>query len=95
MKVGKPLMVMKNKEMDKIISDGTILPPEETLEILHRIKKQEKKRMPRSRERGPGKANTHRVSFSVSCQPEEREAIKKLAEKKGITISELVLSLIQ
>lgn len=52
-------------------------------------------RKPRSKERGPGKAGTHRVSFNVSCQPDERDAIRKLAKIKGMTISDLVLSLIR
>ncbi|MCR5125091.1 MAG: hypothetical protein K6B43_07845 [Treponema sp.] len=52
---------------------------------------EEKKRKPRSRERGPGKAGTHRVSFAVSCQPNERDEIREKAEALGMTISELVI----
>lgn len=32
-----------------------------------------------------------RISFSVSCSVEEREAIKRKAEEEGMTISELIL----
>lgn len=32
-----------------------------------------------------------RVSFSVSCQPEELAQIKRLAEKNGKTVSRLLL----
>lgn len=53
----------------------------------------EKTRKPRSRERGKGKHNkgTQRVMFQVSCQPEERERIKALAESQGKSVSALVL----
>lgn len=52
-----------------------------------------KERKPRSRERGKGKHNkgTQRVLFQVSCQPEERERIKTLAESQGKTVSALVV----
>lgn len=32
-----------------------------------------------------------RVSFSVSCTPEERELIKQIAEKRNMTISQIVI----
>lgn len=48
-------------------------------------------RKPRSRERGKGKKGTHRVSFSVSCQPDQRDRIKIKAEEMNMTISELVI----
>ena len=50
---------------------------------------------PRSRERGKGKNNngTTRVLFQVSCQPEEREQIKELAEKAGKTTSKFLVDL--
>lgn len=53
-----------------------------------------KTRKPRSKERGKGKNNkgTQRVLFQVSCQPEEREAIKRLAKEKGVTGSSLIIS---
>lgn len=52
-------------------------------------------RAPRSRERGKGKNNkgTTRVLFQVSCQPEEREQIKELAEKAGKTTSKFLVDL--
>lgn len=52
-----------------------------------------KKRAPRSRERGKGLHNkgTQRVLFQVSCQPEEREKIRKLAEENGKTVSAFVI----
>lgn len=34
-----------------------------------------------------------RVSFSVSCQPEELEKIKELAEASGKTVSRFLLDL--
>ncbi len=34
-----------------------------------------------------------RVSFSVSCQPEEAEAVKKLAAAAGKTVSRYLLDL--
>ena len=34
-----------------------------------------------------------RVSFSVSCQPEEAEAVKKLAEAAGKTVSRYLMDL--
>ena len=54
-----------------------------------------KARAPRSRERGKGKNNkgTTRVLFQVSCQPEEREQIKELAEKAGKTTSKFLVDL--
>lgn len=54
-----------------------------------------KVRAPRSRERGKGKNNkgTTRVLFQVSCQPEEREQIKELAEKAGKTTSKFLVDL--
>ena len=54
-----------------------------------------KERKPRSRERGPGKAGTHRVSFAVSCQPDEREEIRAKAESLGMGISELVIEAVR
>lgn len=33
-----------------------------------------------------------RVSFSVSCQPEELERLKALAESRGMPLSRLVVS---
>lgn len=52
-----------------------------------------KTRAPRSRERGKGKDNkgTTRVVFQVSCQPEERERIRAMAEEAGTTVSALIL----
>lgn len=54
-----------------------------------------KARAPRSRERGKGKNNKGitRVLFQVSCQPEEREQIKELAEKAGKTTSKFLVDL--
>lgn len=54
-----------------------------------------KARAPRSRERGKGKNNkgTTRVLFQVSCQPEEREQIKELAEKASKTTSKFLVDL--
>lgn len=54
-----------------------------------------KARAPRLRERGKGKNNkgTTRVLFQVSCQPEEREQIKELAEKAGKTTSKFLVDL--
>lgn len=54
-----------------------------------------KVRAPRSRERGKGKNNkgTTRVLFQVSCQPEEREQIKELAEKAGKTTSKFLVDM--
>lgn len=52
-----------------------------------------KKRAPRSRERGKGLHNkgTQRVLFQVSCQPEERERIKQLAEESGKNVSAFII----
>ncbi len=54
---------------------------------------EQKKRAPRSRERGKGLHNkgTQRGLFQVSCQPEEREKIKKLAEESGKTVSAFII----
>lgn len=52
---------------------------------------EKKERQPRSKERGPGKAGTHRVTFNVSCQPHELEQIKQLAITKGQTVSKMIL----
>lgn len=54
---------------------------------------EKKNRKPRSRERGPGKAGTHRTSFSVSCQPEELERLKILVAKSGKSTSRFLLDL--
>lgn len=53
----------------------------------------EKKRAPRSRERGKGKNNkgTQRVQLQLSMKPEEREKIKELAAKSNKSISSFVL----
>lgn len=48
-------------------------------------------RKPRSRERGKGKKGTHRLSFSVSCQPDQRDRIKVKAEEMDMTVSELII----
>lgn len=56
---------------------------------------EKKPRKPRSRERGPGKAGTHRISFAVSCQPEERDEVRAKAEELGMGISELVLEAVR
>ncbi len=52
-----------------------------------------KTRTPRSKERGKGKNNkgTQRVMFQVSCKPEEREQIKKLAAESGKNLSAFIL----
>ncbi len=44
------------------------------------------------RKKGSGDG-TKRVSFSVSCQPEELAAIKKLAEQSGKNVSRFLLDL--
>lgn len=54
---------------------------------------EKKPRKPRSRERGPGKKGTHRTSFSVSCQPEELERLKKIVAKSGKSTSRFLLDL--
>lgn len=42
------------------------------------------------RKKGGGNG-TKRVSFSVSCQPEEMEALKAAAKEKGIPLSRLII----
>lgn len=37
------------------------------------------------------KSEEGRVSFSVSCTKEERELIKTIADKRGMTISQIVI----
>lgn len=44
------------------------------------------------RKKGSG-SGTKSVSFTVSCQPEELERVKKLAEKSGKTTSRFLLDL--
>ena len=44
------------------------------------------------RKKGSGKGTT-RISFSVSCQPEEAEQLKSLAEKSGKTLSRFLVEL--
>ncbi len=44
------------------------------------------------RKKGSGEG-TKRVSFSVSCQPEELEKVKALAEKAGKSVSRFLLDL--
>ena len=44
------------------------------------------------RKKGSG-SGTKRVSFSVSCQPEELEKVKELAEKAGKSVSRFLLDL--
>lgn len=44
------------------------------------------------RKKGSGEG-TKRVSFSVSCQPEELEKVKALAEKSGKSVSRFLLDL--
>ena len=44
------------------------------------------------RKKGSGEG-TKRVSFSVSCQPEELEKVKILAEKAGKSVSRFLLDL--
>lgn len=44
------------------------------------------------RKKGSGNG-TSRVSFSVSCQPEELEQVKKLASATGKTVSRFLLDL--
>ena len=44
------------------------------------------------RKKGSGDG-TKRVSFSVSCQPEELATIKKLAEQSGKNVSRFLLDL--
>ncbi|MBR4464793.1 MAG: ribbon-helix-helix protein, CopG family [Treponema sp.] len=44
------------------------------------------------RKKGSG-SGTKRVSFSVSCQPEELEKVKSLAEKAGKSVSRFLLDL--
>ena len=44
------------------------------------------------RKKGSGEG-TKRVSFSVSCKPEELEKVKVLAEKSGKTVSRFLLDL--
>lgn len=53
----------------------------------------EKKRAPRSRERGKGKNNkgTQRVQLQLSMKPEEREKIKELAAESNKSISSFIL----
>lgn len=53
----------------------------------------EKKRVPRSRERGKGKNNkgTQRVQLQLSMKPEEREKIKELAAESNKSISSFIL----
>lgn len=43
------------------------------------------------RKKGSGEG-TKRVSFSVSCQPEELEAMKRLAKEKNIPLSKLIVA---
>lgn len=45
------------------------------------------------RKKGSG-SGTKRVVFQVSCQPEELEYIKELAEKAGMSKSAYMLSLL-
>lgn len=42
------------------------------------------------RKKGGG-SGTRRVSFSVSCQPKELEALKAAAKEKGIPLSRLIV----
>lgn len=44
------------------------------------------------RKKGSG-IGTKRVSFSVSCQPEELEKVKALAESAGKSVSRFLLDL--
>lgn len=57
---------------------------------------EENKRAPRSKERGAGKNNkgTTRVSFSVSCQPEELVVLKQKAKESHKTVSKFLLDLV-
>ncbi len=50
------------------------------------------KREGSGRKKGSG-SGTKRVSFTVSCQSEELERVKKLAEKSGKTKSRFLLDL--
>lgn len=45
------------------------------------------------RKKGSGNG-TKRVFLSISCQPEEAEKVKKLAQESGKTISSYVLDLV-
>lgn len=43
------------------------------------------------RKKGSG-GGIKRVSFSVSCQPEELERLKALAEERGLPLSNLIVT---
>lgn len=55
--------------------------------------KETRPRAKRSRERGPGKDNkgTRRVTFNVSCQPEELAQIREKAAASGKTQSRWIV----
>ena len=46
---------------------------------------------PAPQRRGKRHGSLTRVVFSVSCQPEEREAVRRLAKEAGKTVSAFLL----